>query len=325
MQNKQRVTEELIEHVEAEHAREMMAFLRGHPSVVVLGSLDADKRIPIFAFNIKDRDGYLLHSSLVTRMLSDFFGIDSRAGCSCSGPQGLDLFGLDQNTFDEVLRPWISGTTPISLVKPGWCRLNLHYTLDAHARQYIQDAISFLAEHGHKLQLLYQVNVLTATWTPRAARPDSDVELLGAHRPVHKMQFDIAEAASFACDSFEISSSHRHHALLRAQLDVAADIVKLVDQQLAAVGIDPAAELPPSLYVPLPEIADVFSRLVKKHRPCPRRCAGYRQELTNTLGRGVRVPAATNLPYLRAKARELKGDSPGTTRAKQQLGHVLAF
>ena len=50
----------------------------------------------------------------ISQYLSDHFGIQTRAGCSCAGPYGHDLLKLaDGQDFDE---------------KPGWLRISIHYT-----------------------------------------------------------------------------------------------------------------------------------------------------------------------------------------------------
>jgi selenocysteine lyase/cysteine desulfurase len=67
------------------------------------------EKLPIFSLNFKGINPYD-----ISQYLSDNYGIQTRAGCSCAGPYGHDLLGLiDGQSFDE---------------KPGWLRISIHYT-----------------------------------------------------------------------------------------------------------------------------------------------------------------------------------------------------
>ena len=67
------------------------------------------EKLPIFSLNFKDINPYD-----ISQYLSDNFGIQTRAGCSCAGPYGHDLLNLeDGQDFDE---------------KPGWIRISIHFT-----------------------------------------------------------------------------------------------------------------------------------------------------------------------------------------------------
>lgn len=67
------------------------------------------KRLPIFSFNANGISAYDL-----TALLSNDYGIQTRAGCACAGPYGHDLLNMQDNQpLDE---------------KPGWVRVSLHYT-----------------------------------------------------------------------------------------------------------------------------------------------------------------------------------------------------
>ena len=51
----------------------------------LLGSLTAD-RLPVFSFRVRNGRGGFVHQQLVTRMLSDRFGIQAAA---CAGPMSI--------------------------------------------------------------------------------------------------------------------------------------------------------------------------------------------------------------------------------------------
>ena len=100
----------------------------------------------------------------VTVLLNDLFGIQSRAGCSCAGPYGHRLLGIDEPT-SELYRDWVR--KGFQGIKPGWCRVGFHYAMDDAERRYIMDAVEFVAEHGHRFLPLYAFDPATGMWTHR--------------------------------------------------------------------------------------------------------------------------------------------------------------
>ncbi|KAJ1487475.1 hypothetical protein T484DRAFT_3629319 [Baffinella frigidus] len=61
--------------------------------------------------NLYSSDGVKsLHHNFVVALLNDLFGIQSRGGCSCAGPYGMDLYHIDVARFDP------SNPNPSSLV-----------------------------------------------------------------------------------------------------------------------------------------------------------------------------------------------------------------
>lgn len=63
------------------------------PNIVFHGNL-SHKRVPIFVISIK-AFGKVLHYNFVCSLLNDLFGIFTRGGCSCAGPYGHALLGID--------------------------------------------------------------------------------------------------------------------------------------------------------------------------------------------------------------------------------------
>jgi selenocysteine lyase/cysteine desulfurase len=66
--------------------------------ISVLGNQDPTRRVAIISFNVKDPWGQYLHPKLITVLLNDLFGIQSRAGCSCAGPYGHALLYYLKNS-----------------------------------------------------------------------------------------------------------------------------------------------------------------------------------------------------------------------------------
>ena len=67
-------------------------------------------------------------------MLNDLFGIQSRGGCSCAGPYGHRLLGIDLDRSHEFEREITRGCEGI---KPGWVRVNFNYFIDDETFEYL--------------------------------------------------------------------------------------------------------------------------------------------------------------------------------------------
>ncbi|MCP3870234.1 MAG: aminotransferase class V-fold PLP-dependent enzyme [Gammaproteobacteria bacterium] len=152
---------ELIEQKEAETIRRVFERWNGHPQIEILGNPDPDRRIGIVSFNVRDPKGHYLHPRLVTVLLNDLFGIQSRAGCSCAGPYGHKLLDIDPVKAAEY-RNWIS--RGYHGVKPGWCRVGFHYVFDEAETQYLIDCIEFVAEFGYLFVHQYRFNARDGGW-----------------------------------------------------------------------------------------------------------------------------------------------------------------
>lgn len=79
-------------------------------------------RLPIYAFNFKNRSPYE-----ITKILSNKFGIQARAGCACAGPYGHDLLNLQDDAYFKE--------------RPGFIRIGLHYTHDKDDLDYLLCAL----------------------------------------------------------------------------------------------------------------------------------------------------------------------------------------
>uniref|UniRef100_UPI003BAC8C8B aminotransferase class V-fold PLP-dependent enzyme n=1 Tax=Stappia sp. TaxID=1870903 RepID=UPI003BAC8C8B len=128
------------------------------PEVEVLAG-DRRNRLPIFSFRVKDPAGGYIHQQLVTRMLSDHYGIQARGGCACAGPYAHRLLGIDE-AASTALRAAIAAGNEIE--KPGWCRLNLSWLCDDETASYIIDSVAELAGRAGSLKPLYTCDPATA-------------------------------------------------------------------------------------------------------------------------------------------------------------------
>jgi hypothetical protein len=156
-----------IEEREHELLQRAMTRWATHERIEILGNPDPSRRIGIVSFNLRDVRGRYLHPKFVTVLLNDLFGIQSRAGCSCAGPYGHRLLGIDHPT-SELYRDWVR--KGFQGIKPGWCRVGFHYTMDDAEAAFVVDAVEFIAEHGHRFLPLYAFDAATGLWTHRTYR-----------------------------------------------------------------------------------------------------------------------------------------------------------
>ncbi len=133
------------------------------PAVEVLGSLSAE-RLSIVSFVIRSPSGRYLHHNFVVSLLNDLFGIQSRGGCSCAGPYGHRLLGIDldrSHRFEQQITAGCEG------IKPGWVRINFNYFLSDTVVDYLIEAVCFIARHGHLFLADYRFDPAAALWRHR--------------------------------------------------------------------------------------------------------------------------------------------------------------
>ena len=143
----------------------------GEPGIAVLGDLRAD-RLSIVSFQIRQGDR-ALHHNFVTAVLNDLFGIQARGGCSCAGPYGHRLLGIDDAHSREFQAEIVAGWEGI---KPGWTRINLNYFISDAVAEYLAEAVMLIARYGARLLPLYRFEAHTGLWRHTTA-PATGVRL----------------------------------------------------------------------------------------------------------------------------------------------------
>ena len=110
------------------------------------------------------RPGRYLHHNYVVALLNDLFGIQSRGGCSCAGPYGHRLLGIDLERSHEFEREITGGCEGI---KPGWVRINFNYFVSDAVVDYLIEAVRLVARDGWKLLGDYRFDPVTGMWRHR--------------------------------------------------------------------------------------------------------------------------------------------------------------
>ncbi|MEM6775358.1 MAG: aminotransferase class V-fold PLP-dependent enzyme [Pseudomonadota bacterium] len=163
---------ERIEAVEHQLVRRALAHFAQISEVEVLGP-HSERRLGIFSlrFRYGHRD---LHHGFVTALLNDLFGIQARGGCSCAGPYGHDLLGMDRSTSESLDALVERG---YDCLKPGWVRINLHFAAGEEEIDYLLQALALVAEHGWRLLPSYALEPSRGIWRHRDAATREPVRI----------------------------------------------------------------------------------------------------------------------------------------------------
>jgi selenocysteine lyase/cysteine desulfurase len=131
--------------------------------IEILGNLKAE-RLSILSFVVRTPSGKLLHHNFVVALLNDLFGIQSRGGCSCAGPYGHRLLGIDTHRSHEIEEEVNTGCEGI---KPGWVRINFNYFFSDAVVDYIIASMRFVAREGHHFLTDYSFDPDSGLWHHR--------------------------------------------------------------------------------------------------------------------------------------------------------------
>ncbi|MGB8650773.1 MAG: aminotransferase class V-fold PLP-dependent enzyme [Mycobacteriales bacterium] len=171
-QLKTAVGTDLIQAREEAYLGRALTSWQSDPRIGILGDTHA-ARLSIVSFVIRYGPGYL-HHNFVVSVLNDLFGIQARGGCSCAGPYGHRLLGIDLDRSHAFQREISKGCEG---VKPGWTRLNFNYFISEATCDFLVEAVRLVAEQGWKLLPDYVFDPLTALWHHRTAPVDPPLRL----------------------------------------------------------------------------------------------------------------------------------------------------
>jgi selenocysteine lyase/cysteine desulfurase len=171
-QLKSRVGVEAIREREDSFIQRALAAWTRVPELQVLGDLRA-RRLSIVSFVLRHGERYLHHDYVVT-LLNDLFGIQARGGCSCAGPYGHRLLGIDLATSHGFEREILHGCEGI---KPGWVRVNFNYFISERVFTYILEAVELVARHGWRLLPHYRLDPAAGHWQHVAGAAEAPLTL----------------------------------------------------------------------------------------------------------------------------------------------------
>ncbi len=172
-QLKEAVGTEEIRAREEDFISRAIAAWSANPNIQILGNAEAE-RLSIVSFVVRAGNDRYLHHNFVVAALNDLFGIQARGGCSCAGPYGHRLLGIDLETSHRFEDEIAKGC---EVIKPGWVRVNFNYFISEEEFQYIIAAVDLIASDGWKLLPLYRFDSATALWRHRDGLADPPASL----------------------------------------------------------------------------------------------------------------------------------------------------
>ena len=155
----QEVGTDEIERREHDFVQRAIACFERSPNIEIMGN-PAAPRLSIMSLRFKHGD-MDLHYGFVVSLLNDLFGIQVRGGCSCAGPYGHSLLGMDMD-YSRAIEAEIQQGSMI--LRPGWVRLNFNYFIDEQEFEYLLKAMELVAEHGWRLLPYYQFDAVAGVW-----------------------------------------------------------------------------------------------------------------------------------------------------------------
>ncbi len=221
---------DVIREHEQEFVRRAIAAWQPEPHIEILGNLDAE-RLSIVSFVVRSPSGRYLHHNFVVAVLNDLFGIQARGGCSCAGPYGHHLLGIDLDRSEELTRQISGGCEGI---KPGWVRVNFNYFISPAVFDYVLAAVRLVAREGWRLLPDYRFEPASGMWRHHLgpAEPPmrltdiaygADGEMRYPHHPARagedelagyldeaRARFDEAGAVDLSGHAAEVSADFDH-------------------------------------------------------------------------------------------------------------------
>jgi selenocysteine lyase/cysteine desulfurase len=183
-QLKEAVGTDVIRAREESFIRRAIASWEQSPNISILGNRDA-WRLSIVSFVVR-HGGRYLHHNFVAALLNDLFGIQARAGCSCAGPYGHRLLGIDLETSKAFEREILGGCEGI---KPGWVRVNFNYFLSEPVFEFLLAAVHLVADEGWKLLPDYRFEPATGLWHHVNGRPGPAMRLTDLSYRTGKLEY----------------------------------------------------------------------------------------------------------------------------------------
>jgi selenocysteine lyase/cysteine desulfurase len=221
---KEAVGVETIRRREEDFIDRAIASWSAEPGIGILGNPELP-RLSIVSFTVR-HDGRYLHHNFVVAVLNDLFGIQSRGGCSCAGPYGHRLLGIDIETSHAFEREISRGCEGI---KPGWVRVNFNYFISEAVFSYITASVAMVARDGWRLLPWYRFEPATGMWRHAAGSPEPPLSL-------HDVAFS-GEGVAYP--------AHRHQAGEEALAGHLAEGARILADPVAMLGAPPEPAGPP--------------------------------------------------------------------------------
>jgi selenocysteine lyase/cysteine desulfurase len=200
---KEAVGTETIRHREESFIERALAAWSDLSELEILGDHRA-RRLSIVSFVVRHGSRYL-HHNFVVAVLNDLLGIQSRGGCSCAGPYGHRLLGIDIETSHAFEREIARGCEGI---KPGWVRVNFNYFISETVFEHILDSVALVAREGWRLLPHYRFDPTTGLWRHAGGVAESPLSLHdvrfspdGLEHPGHRLREPESRLADYLAEA----------------------------------------------------------------------------------------------------------------------------
>jgi selenocysteine lyase/cysteine desulfurase len=224
-QLKEAVGVETIKTFEDHYLRRALEVWLEEPTMEILGNLDAE-RLSIVSFTLRSPSGRRLHHNFVVALLNDLYGIQSRGGCSCAGPYGHRLLGIDLETSHSFQHEISVGCEGI---KPGWVRVNLNYFVDEPEVDYVIEAVRDVAREGWRLMGDYTFDPATGLWRHRRGVVEPPLRLADISYASGEMAYSAVTETAERGDLARYLEEGRRIMAASSSPDLQAGVDDLVD------------------------------------------------------------------------------------------------
>ncbi|MGH8925231.1 MAG: aminotransferase class V-fold PLP-dependent enzyme [Acidimicrobiia bacterium] len=221
-QLKEAVGTEEIRRREEDFIRRAIDSWSQNDTIQILGNPKAD-RLSIVSFVIRFGDRYLHHNYIVA-LLNDLFGIQARGGCSCAGPYGHRLLGINLETSRRLERQIGRGC---EVIKPGWVRVNFNYFISEEEFRFIVEGVHLIAEHGWRLLPHYRFEADTALWRHRLGLPHPPLSLFEIDYGNGRLEYRTSGREAVGPEEYPryVADAHNLFATAATDSDVIDDIL----------------------------------------------------------------------------------------------------
>jgi selenocysteine lyase/cysteine desulfurase len=246
-QLKQAVGTDVIRAHEEHYLRRAITAWQHEPNIEILGNLNAE-RLSIVSFVVRAPSGRYLHHNFVVAVLNDLFGIQARGGCSCAGPYGHRLLGIDLDRSQAFEREITRGCEG---VKPGWVRINFNYFISEPVFSYLVEAVRLVAADGWRLLEDYRFDPASGIWRHhhgpiepplrlRHVSYDENGAMRYPHHDDHAPETDLERYLGEAIAILAAAAARPHHSIAQHPLTLSEDFEHLRWFDLPSACLSPA-------------------------------------------------------------------------------------
>ncbi|TQV84736.1 aminotransferase class V-fold PLP-dependent enzyme [Exilibacterium tricleocarpae] len=237
----QDVGTDMIEQRESALVRRALARWSACDTIEVLGNTTAP-RLSIVALRIKYKQKDL-HYGFVAALLNDLFGIQARGGCSCAGPYGHTLLGMDMDYSKALEAQLLAGHM---IMRPGWVRVNFNYFISDEMFEYLVAAVELVAAHGWRLLPYYRYQSESGVWRYQGEDMAlqtrlSDIDYFASQSTLGKPVAPPSLATCLALAQQELTRTSRQGRRFSIELPPAAELLRwfVLPQETAATAQTP--------------------------------------------------------------------------------------